>query len=403
MAVTDRLNSVLAALAIKAPCLAATTANITLSGLQTIDGIVLSADDRVLVKDQTDATENGIYAASTSTWQREPDFDGNLDVVKGTMVRITDGTVNQDAYFAVATSNPIVIGTTSITFTQVNNSLLGVSAFVLTLLDDANAAAFMSTLGITTFMQSVLDDVSEDAALTTLITGSTKTTLHNLILPAAADKANFRSLLEVAIFSTGDSKLTYKTTADTGWVLMDDGSIGSAGSGATNRANADTEDLYTLWWNNISDTYAPVATGRGASAAADFAANKAMTMPLTLSRNLLIAGAGSGLTSRALGETLGREDWELIQHNHADTFTVDSGGAHAHSERGYEGTSGANDNAVNMSDNRDILTSGIPTTVSAGSHGHGLSGGVSNAGTHTGGLTQENMPPVSALNIMVKL
>jgi hypothetical protein len=93
-------------------------------------------------------------------------------------------------------------------------------------------------------------------------------------------------------FTTGDVKLSLKTVADTSWVLMDDKSIGSASSGATGRANADTEALYSLIWANITNTWAPVAGGRGANAAADFAANKAIFLPKTLGRAL--AGYGTG-------------------------------------------------------------------------------------------------------------
>ncbi len=153
MATVDRLNSALVSLAIKTPCRAGTTANIDLAGLQTIDGVDLDADDRVLVKDQTDGTENGIYRASTSTWQRSTDFNGNLNVVKGTMVRVTDGTANQDTYYAVSTNNPIIIGTSVISFTKVNNALLGVTAFTQGLLDDTSAAEARTTLGA---LQNVL-------------------------------------------------------------------------------------------------------------------------------------------------------------------------------------------------------------------------------------------------------
>jgi len=83
------------------------------------------------------------------------------------------------------------------------------------------------------------------------------------------------------------------TTAPTGWVLMNDGSIGSATSGATTRANADTSALYTILWTNIVDQWAPVAGGRGGSAAADFAANKALTLPKTLGRALAGYGVGT--------------------------------------------------------------------------------------------------------------
>lgn len=93
-------------------------------------------------------------------------------------------------------------------------------------------------------------------------------------------------------FTTGDVKVTFKT-AETGWVLMNDGTIGSASSGATSRANADTEDLYVLLWDNVGDQYAPVTGGRGASAAADFAANKALKLPKVLGRAIAAAGIGT--------------------------------------------------------------------------------------------------------------
>ncbi len=98
-------------------------------------------------------------------------------------------------------------------------------------------------------------------------------------------------------FTTGDVKLTLKTVADTSWILMNDTSIGDASSGATGRANADTLALYTLLWTNIIDAWAPVSTGRGASAAADFAAHKAMALPKALGRALAIAGTGTSVES----------------------------------------------------------------------------------------------------------
>jgi len=62
--------------------------------------------------------------------------------------------------------------------------------------------------------------------------------------------------------------------APAGWVLAKDGTLGSAASGATIRANADCANLYAHLWNGVSNTYAPVTGGRGATAAADFGANK---------------------------------------------------------------------------------------------------------------------------------
>jgi hypothetical protein len=140
-----------------------------------------------------------------------------------------------------------------------------------------------------------------------------------------ANPAGTRDVLNVAAgsaaWSAGDAKLTIKNTPDTGWVIANDGTIGSASSGATNRANADTADLYTLLWNNVANTWAPVTGGRGASAAADFAANKAIKLGSVLGRALAIAGAGSGLTSRALGQFLGEE---------AHALTGAENGPHVH-------------------------------------------------------------------------
>lgn len=116
----DRIRGINSGIAIKAPCRVRTTANITLSGLQTIDGVTLVADDRVLVMNQNTQSENGIYKASTGSWVREPDFDGNRDIVNGTLVYVTAGTLYSLTIWAVSSANPITIGTTSITFIRAN-------------------------------------------------------------------------------------------------------------------------------------------------------------------------------------------------------------------------------------------------------------------------------------------
>lgn len=88
---TDRLDGLSTSVAVKAPVKTVTTDPITLNGLQTIDGVALAAGDRCLVKDQVDTLTNGIYEASTGNWTRAPDFDGNRDIVQGTLVLTADG------------------------------------------------------------------------------------------------------------------------------------------------------------------------------------------------------------------------------------------------------------------------------------------------------------------------
>ena len=70
-----------AGLSWKQPVLCATTTNITLSGLQAIDGVTVAAGDRVLVKDQTNTVNNGVYVVDTGAWTRDYDFNGAYDIV----------------------------------------------------------------------------------------------------------------------------------------------------------------------------------------------------------------------------------------------------------------------------------------------------------------------------------
>ncbi len=114
---TDRFNGVIASLAIKAPCVAVAIANLTLSGEQTVNGVAVVAGDRVLVIGQTEASENGIYDASSSAWARAADWDGNRDVVSGTLATVATATVGRNPLYQVTTANPITIGTTAVNFT----------------------------------------------------------------------------------------------------------------------------------------------------------------------------------------------------------------------------------------------------------------------------------------------
>lgn len=118
--VTDRLNGVSGGLGRKAPCRVATTANITLSGTQTIDGVSVVADDRVLVKNQSTASENGIYKCASGAWSRAVDFDGTNDVIGGTVVHVLSGTINSRGEYALTTTGAITVGTTSLSFERMN-------------------------------------------------------------------------------------------------------------------------------------------------------------------------------------------------------------------------------------------------------------------------------------------
>lgn len=114
----DRRQGVNSGQAVKVAVKAATTANITLSGEQTIDGVSCVAGDRVLVKNQTTASQNGIYDVDTGAWSRSLDFAGAFNVRKGTLVYTNSGSTQASGWFVVTTSDPITIGTTSISFSR---------------------------------------------------------------------------------------------------------------------------------------------------------------------------------------------------------------------------------------------------------------------------------------------
>jgi hypothetical protein len=119
MTTTDRRNGLLGAIAMKAPCKLATTAAITLSGHQSIDGTTTVEDDRVLVKDQGTTTENGIYVASSGNWSRATDFDSGADVENGSMVLVTNGSANANIIYRLNASGDVTIDTTALTFSAV--------------------------------------------------------------------------------------------------------------------------------------------------------------------------------------------------------------------------------------------------------------------------------------------
>ncbi|MFJ4111470.1 phage tail protein [Pseudomonas sp. NPDC089758] len=97
--------------------LVATTAGINLTGLQTVDGVALTAGARVLVKNQTTAKENGIYTVvSGGPWTRAVDANSNAKVAPGLLVLVEKGTVNSDSAWQLVTDAPISLDVTALTF-----------------------------------------------------------------------------------------------------------------------------------------------------------------------------------------------------------------------------------------------------------------------------------------------
>jgi len=222
-------------------------------------------------------------------------------------------------------------------------------------------------------------------------------------LLAATDANALAGLL--GIFETGDIKYTFKNAASDGWLLLPGGtalSIGNTGSGATLRANADTQALYTVIWNSVSNANAPVSGGRGASAAADFSAGKTLTIPNLVGRSPMGAGAGTlGLTARVLGTEYGEQTHaqtvaEMPSHRHG-VFLTDPG--HAHSTDANKLIPGG------------IFPGGggygpVGATINPAFTGITINDGLGNnnvTGLAGSGTAFNVIHPVMAMNVMVKL
>lgn len=206
-------------------------------------------------------------------------------------------------------------------------------------------------------------------------------------------------------FTTGDLKPTWKTVADSGWVMCDDGTIGDISSGATNLASSTTQALYYLLWTNISNSYAAVSGGRGVSAAADYAAHKTIAIPLMLGRALAVSGFGAGLNVHPLGIALGVEGYALtLAQIPAHTHTGTTSGQSADHTHGMTGATLGGTTVSGTYTGGGGGNIGFPTYNAIGL------GGVSADHTHTfttnsagSSQTHSIMQPTSYVNVMVKL
>lgn len=116
-ATKNYVDSVAQGLDVKASVLVSTTANITLSGTQTIDGVAVAVGDRVLVKNQSTASGNGIYVVAAGAWTRATDADTWTKLVSA-FVFVEKGTVGADTGWVSTIDSGGTLGSTAVTFSQ---------------------------------------------------------------------------------------------------------------------------------------------------------------------------------------------------------------------------------------------------------------------------------------------
>jgi len=113
----QQLDNLASGIDVRASVFVATTANITLSGVQTIDGVSAGGGSRVLVKNQTTPAQNGIYSVTPGTWTRSTDMD-TWSEVPSSFVFVERGTLNADTGWVCTADQGGTIGTTAINWTQ---------------------------------------------------------------------------------------------------------------------------------------------------------------------------------------------------------------------------------------------------------------------------------------------
>lgn len=218
-----------------------------------------------------------------------------------------------------------------------------------------------------------------------------------------------------SIFSTGMPLWMPSTGTKAGWVRLNARTIGPAASGATERANADCEQLFLHFWNNFTDAMCPVSTGRGANAAADWAAaTKTIgTLDMRGRGAFGVADMGNSAINRIKttyfdtgsniigGSPAGQDDLAIVQGNipsYTLPNTLDIGGSITSTDTEAISAVQTNVNLTGGGGSRVALASGTPPTFDVS--GLTVTGGVTSGGS---GNAFETVPPLMVGTWYVRL
>lgn len=179
----------------------ATTANITLSGIQTIEGVALNVDDRVLVKNQSTQSQNGIYLVKAGAWVRTTDADTWSELVSA-FVFVEEGSTLGDTGWLCTVNSGGTLGSTAVTWVQFS------SAGVIT-------AANVNTAGIGVYKQKVGNELQFKGVKA----GSTKVTVQDstgdntISVDVAENQMNIANMTGTLPISRGGTGQTTRGTA----------------------------------------------------------------------------------------------------------------------------------------------------------------------------------------------
>lgn len=319
------VDSLVSGLSWKQATKAATTGNITLSGEQTVDGVALVAGDRVLVKNQTDATENGIYVVAAGAWARSTDADSGTEL-DGAAVYVQQGSTNADSGWTQTTSN-VTIGTSNIVWSQFSgsNAYIGGTGIDIT----GNTISVNLGAGIA---QLPTDEVGIDlfdastGALILTTDGSTRSTASGaqlyLMLDAAGGLGQTASGLKINAGGVTNTMLV-----NSGITLdADDATTGSVSLGGTLLISGDNAQgvsttlsgsSYEITVQDATDTNKGVATFETGQFVVTAGNVELGTVP--------VANGGTGVTSFAATQVAFGGPSNTLAQSSAFTFTSNLG------------------------------------------------------------------------------
>jgi hypothetical protein len=207
------LQSYAAGISWKQPCAVGTLTNITLSGLQTIDGYTTLAGDRVLVKDQTNAANNGIYLASATAWTRSLDADQWNDFISAISF-LEYGTQAGGAWFCTAVPGG-TLGVTALNWSQFTTSATYSAGTGLTLTGSVFSITPVGTA-------STYGSATQTPVFTTNASGQVSSVTNTTITPAVGS---------ITGLGTGVATALAVNTGSAGAFVVNGGALGTPTSG----------------------------------------------------------------------------------------------------------------------------------------------------------------------------
>ncbi len=251
------------------PVRLATTGNIILRGLQTIDGVATAVGDRVLVKDQADQTQNGIYTASEGQWFRAADARTARTMQKGTTVHVQEGALSADWVYAFETQDPVIGADPIVLAFYLSQDTLG------GVVDAASAAAASAAAAL----------ASKNAGATSATNAAGSATAASSSATAASGSA---ANAAASATNAGNSAAAAAGSASTAA-----GSAASAGASASAAAGSASAASSSAAAASGSATNAATSAGNAVASAAA-AANAVAALGYTFSTGTADADPGNG-------------------------------------------------------------------------------------------------------------